>query len=117
MSGNTPVDAGTQAGPPSSGSRAFIPAVVAEYTYALDHADAYRHLRCWCGCEKAFAHRSLADCFVRADGAWEAHGAGCGVCLGEAAIAHRRLDAGDDPAVIAGDLDAKFGPGPTKTGA
>jgi hypothetical protein len=91
--------------------------VTAEYRFAADHAEHYRQLRCWCGCEKAFAHKSLADCFVRADGAWEAHGAGCGVCLGEAATAHVRLDAGDDPADIARDLDAEYGPAMTTTGA
>lgn len=94
------------------------PAVAAEYHYAADHTDAYRQMRCWCGCEKAFGHRSLADCFVRPDGAWEAHGAGCGVCTAEAMTARKRLDAGDNPALIARDLDARFGRSPTApTGA
>lgn len=85
-------------------------AIAAEYGYAADHGDAYRQMRCWCGCEQAFAHQSLLDCFVRADRAWEAHGAYCAVCITEAMTAHRRLDAGDTPADIARDLDAQFGP-------
>lgn len=93
-------------------------AVAAEYDYAAGHGDAYRQMRCWCGCKQAFAHRSLLDCFVRADGAWEAHGAYCAVCISEAMTAHRRLDAGDTPAGIARDLDAQFGPPPSAvTGA
>ena len=88
-------------------------AIAAEYRYAADHGDAYRQMRCWCGCEQAFAHRSLLDCFVRADRAWEAHGAYCAVCITEAMTAHRRLDAGDTPADIARDLDAQFGPPPS----
>lgn len=87
--------------------------VAAEYRYAADHTDAYHEMRCWCGCVDAFGHRSLADCFVRADGAWEAHGAGCAICLGEAEAARLRLDAGDAPADIARDLDAEYGPPPT----
>lgn len=93
-------------------------AIAAEYRSAADHGDAYRQMRCWCGCEQAFAHRSLLDCFVRADRAWEAHGAYCAVCITEAMTARRRLDAGDTPADIARDLDAEFGPPPSApTGA
>jgi hypothetical protein len=88
------------------------PAVAAEFHYAADHRDAYRQLRCWCGCEKAFDHRSLADCFVRPDGQWEAHGAGCGVCIAEAMAARQRLDAGVPVADIARQLDNEFGPDP-----
>ncbi|HET7489742.1 MAG TPA: PCYCGC motif-containing (lipo)protein [Acidimicrobiales bacterium] len=86
------------------------PPVAAEYRYAAAHAAEYRQLRCWCGCRKAFGHRSLADCFVRSDGNWEAHGAGCGVCMAEGMTAHRRLDAGDPVPAIATGLDDRFGP-------
>lgn len=88
-------------------------AVAAEYRYAAAHTSAYDQLRCWCGCEAAFGHRSLTDCFLRPDGAWEAHGSGCGVCVAEATIARQRLDAGVAVADIRAELDQRFGPLPT----
>lgn len=84
-----------------------------EFRYVAEHVDHFREFRCWCGCEAAFDHRSLADCFLRPDGRWEAHGAGCGVCLAEARIAREALEAGTPPDRIAADLDARFGPDPT----
>ena len=81
-----------------------------EYRFAAEHLDAYMELTCWCGCEEAFDHRSLADCFVRSDGRWEAHGAGCAVCLGEARFARERLAAGVDLTTINADIDRTFGP-------
>lgn len=84
--------------------------IAAEFRFAHDHQDHYRQLRCWCGCEAAFDHRSLADCFVRPDGRWEAHGAGCGVCIAEAATARQRLTAGVPITAIAAELDDTYGP-------
>jgi hypothetical protein len=92
---------------------ATVPEVAAvEFRYAADHLDRFRGFRCWCGCEAAFDHRSLADCFVRPDGRWEAHGAGCAVCLAEARMAREALEAGTTPDRIATDIDARFGPDP-----
>jgi hypothetical protein len=86
-------------------------ATATEYRFAAGHRGEYAQLRCWCGCVDAFAHRSLEECFVRADGrGWEAHGAGCGVCLGEATQARQQLAAGRTIAGIAARLDADFGP-------
>lgn len=91
-----------------------VPEVAAvEFRYAADHLDHFRGFRCWCGCEAAFDHRSLADCFVRPDGRWEAHGAGCAVCLAEAGMAREALEAGTTPDRIAADIDVRFGPDPT----
>lgn len=89
--------------------------VASEFRYAADHRDTYRQLRCWCGCESAFDHANLADCFVRADGRWEAHGAGCGVCLASAITARERLDAGTPINDIAAEIDRTFGPAPTSS--
>lgn len=86
--------------------------VASEFRYAAGHLDAYRQLRCWCGCEAAFDHANLADCFVRADGQGEAHGAGCGVCLASAITAPERLDAGTPISDITAEIDRTFGPDP-----
>ena len=89
--------------------------VAGEFHYAAAHLDEYRQLRCWCGCEAAFAHANLADCFVRADGKWEAHGAGCGVCIASAKVARERLEAGTPVADIAAEIDRIYGPDPNLT--
>jgi hypothetical protein len=89
--------------------------VAAEFHYAADHLDVYRQLRCWCGCEKAFRHANLAACFVRPDGQWEAHGAGCGVCIASAIVGRERLEAGVAIADIAAEIDRTYGPDPTFT--
>lgn len=89
--------------------------VAAEFHYAAGHLDAYRQLRCWCGCEAAFDHASLADCFVRPDGQWEAHGAGCGVCIASAILAREGLDAGTPITDIAAEIDGTFGRDPNFT--
>ncbi len=64
------------------------------YRAAHDHADFYAQVPCFCGCEAMLGHRHLLDCFARPDGGWEAHGLGCGVCLGEAQQVEDLLAAG-----------------------
>lgn len=89
--------------------------VAAEFHYASRHLDVYQQLRCWCGCEEAFDHADLADCFVRPDGKWEAHGAGCAVCVASAIVARERLEAGVPIDNIAAEIDRTFGPDPDLT--
>ncbi|HET9443471.1 MAG TPA: PCYCGC motif-containing (lipo)protein [Acidimicrobiales bacterium] len=92
------------------------PAVAAHYRYAGDHGDAYRLIPCYCGCEEFLDHRDLYDCFVRPDGrGWEAHAAGCGVCIGESATARRLLDEGHDPTSVRDAVIAQFGTTPATT--
>ena len=85
--------------------------IAAHYHFAADHFAEFEQIPCWCGCEQFLGHRHLGDCFVRADGrGWEAHAAGCGVCIGEAVTARRMLDEGRTPAEIKTAVDVQFGP-------
>ncbi len=68
--------------------------VAALYRAAHDHADIYAQVPCFCGCEAMLGHQHLLDCFARPEGGWEAHGLGCGVCLGEAQQVEDLLAAG-----------------------
>src|SRR5262245_19887815 len=69
--------------------------IAAHYHHAQAHLAEYQQIPCWCGCEQFLAHRTLTDCFVRADGrGWEAHAAGCGVCTAEALMTESTLDRG-----------------------
>ncbi len=88
--------------------------IAGHYRAAAELADVYREVPCYCGCEEFLDHRHLYDCFVRADGqGWEAHAAGCGVCIAESALVRDLTDAG----TLAGDIPAavidRFGTTPT----
>ena len=81
---------GHRAGPAPLDLSTISENIAGHYRYAAAHAEAYREIPCWCGCQQYLGHGNLEDCFVRRDGrGWEAHAAGCGVCNGEAAIAAR----------------------------
>lgn len=84
-------------------------ATAAHYRHAAANTDVYEQVRCYCGCEAAFDHRNLADCFIRADGRWEAHGSGCGICIAEAIAVRDHLDAGTPTPDIVDDINATFG--------
>ncbi|MEQ1874575.1 MAG: PCYCGC motif-containing (lipo)protein [Ilumatobacteraceae bacterium] len=83
------------------------------YQYAADHADHFATIPCYCGCDNSLGHRSLEDCFVTAEGGWDAHASGCGVCSAEATTAKELLD---DDGVAAADVRQqvidRYGPPP-----
>ena len=65
------------------------------YRTAVLRPDLLSALPCYCGCVTyAPPHRSLLDCFVRPDGGFEAHAAGCSTCQEEALAARRLADGG-----------------------
>ncbi len=84
-------------------------AIAVHYQHAAANTDVYEQVRCYCGCEAAFDHRTLADCFIRADGGWEAHASGCGICIAEAVAIQDHLDAGTPIPEIVDDIDSRFG--------
>lgn len=111
------------AGDGQHGGRVAVPAlelasvsseVAGHYHAAADLSDVYREVPCYCGCEEFLGHRHLYDCFVRADGAgWEAHAAGCGVCLAESALVRELTDAGTPTDDVRTSVIARFGTTPT----
>jgi len=87
--------------------------VAALYRFAEEHRTELAEVPCFCGCEEFLAHESLYDCFVRADGAgYDGHAAGCGVCLGEAAVASDLLAAGTPAGEVAQQIIEQFGTTP-----
>lgn len=92
------------------------PGIAGHFTYAKAHPEAFSQIPCYCGCEEFLGHRNLYDCFVRADGkGWDAHAAGCGVCIGESVIARRLLEEGQDPAAARTAVIEQFGTTPATT--
>jgi len=90
------------------------PGIAEHYRFAAAHEDDLREVPCFCGCEEFLGHRDLYDCFVRADGAgWDAHAAGCGVCIGEAITARQLLDTGSTLGQVRDAVIEQFGTTPT----
>jgi hypothetical protein len=97
-----------------------MPAAIADhYRYARAHQQDYAQIPCYCGCDRALAHRYLTDCFVTSTGGWDAHASGCAVCTTEATQVRAQLDAGVPIADIRASIITTFGPPPTldSTGA
>jgi Protein of unknown function with PCYCGC motif len=65
------------------------------YRFAVLHPDVLAGLPCFCGCATYQPpHRNLRDCFIRPDGGFEAHAAGCTTCQDEALTASRLMRKG-----------------------
>jgi len=83
------------------------------YRYAEGHRTDFSAIPCFCGCEDFLGHENLYDCFIRSDGAgYDSHAAGCGVCIGEAAVASRLLDADTPATEVADRIVEQFGTTP-----
>jgi len=59
---------------------------------------------CACGCAALPGYRSLLTCYSQGGMAM-----GCAICQGEARLAYRRHEAGDDLEQIRRAIDARFG--------
>lgn len=81
-----PVRAATASADPGLDLRTVPASVAGHYHAAAEHPGVYAEVPCFCGCEAMLEHRSLLDCFVRPQGGWEPHAAGCAVCLDESVM-------------------------------
>lgn len=90
-------------------------AIAADYHYTADHLAEFAQIPCYCGCDHSLGHRSLADCYVTATGAWDAHASGCAVCGNETATAREQLAAGVPIADVRASIIAQYGPRPAPT--
>ena len=98
---------------PATVSLANLPPAMADtYQYAAKHVAEFMAIPCFCGCEQSLGHRNLEDCFVTADGDWDAHASGCGVCTAEAVAAKELLDTNTPIAVVRKTIVDRFGPPP-----
>ena len=88
-------------------------AIAADYHYAAEHLAEFSQIPCYCGCDASLGHRHLADCYVTATAAWDAHASGCAVCGYETAAARKQLAAGVPIADISKSIIEQFGPPPS----
>ncbi len=82
---------------------------VIRYRFVDANQELVEQLPCYCGCGQSLGHRSLRDCFVRDGGEYDAHAAGCGVCLLETEDAEQLLADGETPAAIRAAIDERYG--------
>lgn len=113
MLGVLALGAATACGGPAEGGTvdlATLPApVVAHYRFVEANSELAEQLPCYCGCGQSLDHRSLRDCFLREESEFDAHAAGCGICLLEAEDAEQLLAGGETPAAIRAAIDERFG--------
>jgi len=79
------------------------------YLAAAADEEAFSAVRCYCGCESFLGHEDLLACFVRGDGAWEAHATGCSVCLAEAEEVAQLRSEGVPIEEIVERIDQRYG--------
>jgi hypothetical protein len=86
------------------------PASSSAYRVAATQPELLASLPCFCGCVGYQPpHRSLLDCFIRPEGGFEAHAAGCTTCQDEALTARRLATQGLPAAEIHRTIVDTFG--------
>jgi hypothetical protein len=81
---------------------ASAPDVARVYSMAHEIPEVLDGLHCYCDCARNFGHRSLLTCFE------SDHGAGCDICLREAAIAAEMHSQGASLNQIRDRIDGMF---------
>ena len=87
------------------------------YRLAVRNADMLFWLPCYCDCGRASGHKSLHDCFFKADGSFNDHASGCEVCGLEMVDAAQWAKEGKSLKQIRVSIDSKYAPygNPTNT--
>ena len=82
--------------------------VLQAYEAAVRMPEVLQIIPCYCGCGEAHGHQNLKDCFFKADGSFNDHGAFCEICDMEVAdIAQWRAE-GYSLEQIRGLIDEKY---------
>jgi hypothetical protein len=88
--------------------------VVSAYHYAMDNPRELEKYPCYCGCGAA-GHTSNRSCYIqnmKEDGTivWDAHAAGCGICVDITEDVKRLRDQGWTSTAIRTYVDNKYSP-------
>jgi hypothetical protein len=109
LAGGGPGEPGMRVAPGGAVELADVPNHVAmHYRFAANHRPVYREVPCFCGCDGTLEHRFLLDCFVRPDGAWEIHAAGCAVCIEESEMIRVMLAKGATAGQIRTEIVSRY---------
>jgi hypothetical protein len=91
-------------GAPTLDPKQFVGPVREAYTFAGKNPALLAQLHCYCGCDKAFGHQSLLDCYRGT------HGATCEICTQEALLAERLSQQGSPVDQIREAIRRNFAP-------
>lgn len=80
------------------------------YRLAVRMPELLYKLPCYCDCGRASGHKSLHDCFFKADGSFNDHASGCQVCGLEMVDAAQWQGEGKALKTIRAMIDAKYAP-------
>jgi hypothetical protein len=78
------------------------------YRIATQIPHVLEAIPCYCGCGTQSGHRHLKDCFIKPDGSYDDHGAGCVLCDREAIDVKNWLDQNVPIKEIRGRIDEKY---------
>ena len=78
------------------------------YRVAKDIPQTLAQIPCYCHCDMSQGHKSLHSCFE------DEHGTNCGICIGEALMAHNLQRQGLNPTQIRERIVKAYGPGVDK---
>jgi hypothetical protein len=98
------VAANTAQGAPTLDPNQFVGRAREAYKFAKRNPALLAQLHCYCGCDKAYGHQSLLDCYRGT------HGATCEICTEEALQAERMSDQGSPADEIREAIRRRFAP-------
>jgi hypothetical protein len=78
------------------------------YRIATQNPHVLEAMPCYCGCGIQSGHRHLKDCFIKPDGSFDDHGAGCVLCDREAIDVKKWLDQNVPIKEIRARIDEKY---------
>ena len=78
------------------------------YRIATQIPHVLESMPCYCGCGIQSGHRHLKDCFIKPDGSFDDHGAGCVLCDREAIDVKKWLDENIPIKEIRARIDEKY---------
>ena len=101
------------------------PELTQAYVTAVNLPDLFEHMPCYCGCANmvmgasTLNHKHLRNCFIKDDGSFEPHAAGCNTCVDIANLAYDMYKNNQKPIDIRNAIDQRYSTGqyppPTKT--
>lgn len=89
--------------PPTLSPEAFTGNIRLAYQAAREIPQTLAQLPCYCHCDRGHNHKSLHSCFE------SAHGENCGICIGEALMAHHLQKRGMAVTEIRKQIIAAYG--------
>ena len=98
------VAASTEQGAPTLDPNQFVGPAREAYKFAGKNPALLAQLHCYCGCDKAYGHQSLLDCYRGT------HGAYCEICIEEALQAERMSEQGSPADEIREAIRRRFAP-------